>query len=197
MTALAVFSCSVQSQVVNKGDRLFGGSFMLTFFNSNGPVYNGTGNVGLLPSFGRAVRKNTVLGVKGNISYSRSKTENVTADESIATSFTVGPGIFLRKYRLLKNRFGVYLNHELNGYYTFQKQKGGLMSVPVTSKGWGGSYNFNPGVFYKFSERFLGEANIGGLSMSYSRSGPTDNFGIGATFLQYFNVGISYVIAKN
>ena len=61
---------------------------------------------------------------------------------------------------------------------------------------WGGGYNFIPGVFYKFSGNFLGEANIGGVFASYFSNTNTKNYGIGVSFLQYFNLGIAYRIPK-
>src|SRR5690349_4042251 len=65
---------SAYSQVIQRGDKLFGGSFSATFFNinGNGPNYNSSGNAGIFPSFAWAIKNDLVLGVKGGISYSSS-----------------------------------------------------------------------------------------------------------------------------
>lgn len=197
LTGLLFFSVATYSQV-HKGDRLFGGSFSLSFFNINGsgPGYNNNGNVGLMPSFGWGIGENMVLGIKGIISYTRSGSVQSIPDENTSSTLGVGPGIFLKKYKTLKDRFGVYFSHELNAYYAVQWQKSDLFTDSPASEAWGGNYAFNPGVFYKFSDRFLGEANVGGLSVNYYRNETTHIFGIGASFLQYFNLGINYIIGK-
>jgi hypothetical protein len=41
----------------------------------------------------------------------------------------------------------------------------------------------------------MGEGNIGGVYAFYY-GGQGNNFGISASFLQYFNLGINYVIAN-
>jgi hypothetical protein len=197
-SVLLCFSFHAQSQVVKKGDRLFGGSFSLSFANSNAPGagYTNNTNVGLLPSFAWAIKENLTLGVKGNISYSRSSLVAPAPDKTIVSTFSGGPGIFLRKYKSLKNQFGIYFNNELNAFYALVKQKGGLFADPVKNNSWGANYSFNPGVFYRFSDSFFGEANIGGIYASYYKNDNGDNFGVGASFLQYFNLGINYVIGR-
>ena len=102
--------------------------------------------------------------------------------------------MFLKKYKLLQNKFGIYFDHGINGMVTSAK-----LETTITSKHtyWGTNYTFSPGVFYKFSDNFLGEANIGGLYASYSYENNVQNsFGVGASFLQYFNLGINYRIMK-
>jgi len=191
--ATFVIICSSHAQVVNKGDKLFGGSFSFSVFNTNdnGPAYYNTGNVGLLPSFGWAIKKNLVLGIRGSIGYSRSKASYNFSDHRIITSLNFGPGVYLRKYRELKNKFGVYFNHEASVQYNRTKEKIGSVAVG-NFKTWGGSYTFSPGVFYKFSDHFFGEANIGGLYASYYSGNNSNNYGAGVSFLQYFNLGINY-----
>lgn len=192
------FALHAQSQVVQKGDRLFGGSFSLSFLNNNasGPGYNNAGNAGLMPSFAWGIKENLVLGVKGNISYTRSANAGAAAGKTISSTLSVGPGIFLKKYKSLKDRFGVCFNNELNVFYAVVKQEDLIFPDGATSNAWGGNYNFNPGVFFRFSESFIGEANIGGVYLSYYKSNSTNNWGFGASFLQNFTVGVNYVLGK-
>jgi hypothetical protein len=197
LISVLCFSSASYSQVVQKGDKLFGGSFSASFFNinGNGPSYNQAGNAGIFPSFAWAIKNDLVLGVKGGISYSRSKTKTIPADESYSNNLSFGPGVFLRKYKPLKDKFGVYFNNELKGYYLVATQKyPGADKLRNTA--WGGDFTFAPGVFYKFSDSFLGEANIGGVYASYSGNNTSDYFGVGVSFLQSFNIGFSYMIGK-
>lgn len=196
--ALALFVfCSTEAQVINKGDRLFGGGLSLTFFNvnSNGSQ-NNYGNVALIPSYSWGVKQNQVFGLKGSINYGRNETQTGTAGTRTISNFVFGPGIFLKKYREWKNRFGIYFSHELNGSYALQREKYSSIPDRFRTSTWGANYTFSPGVFYKFSENFIGEANIGGVYANYSSGNFTRAYGLGASFLQYFNLGFNYRIPR-
>ena len=189
-----LFLFASQAQVVKKGDKMFGGSLSFSVFtiNNNGPQNYNTGNTGVFPSFGWAVRDNLTAGIRGSVNYNHTVTNSGFAGRQTTNSFTAGPGIFLKKYRLLKNKFGVYFDHSASIGYVLSKQKNELGSSK--SHAWTGSYTFSPGVFYQFSDSFFGEANIGGAFISYYDDGNSKNYGTGASFLQYFNLGITYRI---
>jgi hypothetical protein len=58
-------------------------------------------------------------------------------------------------------------------------------------------YAFQPGVFYKFSENFFGEGNIGGVAATYYWEGSNlKGFSISASFFQSFNLGVNYRIER-
>ena len=57
-------------------------------------------------------------------------------------------------------------------------------------------YSFSPGVYYMFTENFMGLGSLGGVYASWYRSGNFDSFGLAASFLQSFNLGIAYRFAK-
>jgi len=197
LVAFIISSVHCISQDFEKGDKLFGGSFSFSVFNVNntGPAYYNAGNAGLLPSYAWFIKKNLALGVRGNINYSRSVTRQTIGDKRINTSFAIGPSVFLKKYRPLKEKFGVYFDNEVGFNYEKIREKTGPSALD--SKSFGASYKFSPGVFYRFSKRFIGEGNIGGVYASYYGDGNDNNiFGIGASFLQYFNLGVNYVIEK-
>ena len=198
LTILAFFSFThiLKAQVLNKGDKLFGGSLSFSFYNNNngGAFNNGAGNVGLFPSFGWAVKDNCILGVRGAVSYTRSETRNIPFGNRIVTSFSFGPGVFLKKYKILKNKFGLYFDHSANVNYMKNKEK--YTPVNLITKTWAISYGLSPGVFYKFSDSFFGEANIGGVNASFTTYGNTKNYSLGASFLQYFNLGINFRIPR-
>jgi hypothetical protein len=189
VVAFIFAAIQLPAQVLNKGNKLFGGSFSFSVFNTNnsGPSYYTAGNAGLLPAYGWVIKNDLVLGVKGSVTFSHTKNVVSVSEKRVVNSFSFGPGVFIKKYKLLKNKFGLYFDHELNAYYNINKEK--VTAQPdLKYHSSGGSYNFNPGVFYKFSENFFGEANIGGVYASY--------YGIGASFLQYFNLGINYRIPR-
>jgi hypothetical protein len=189
-------SCS-HSQVIKKGDKLFGGGLSISFLNgNNNGAPNNSGNIGLIPSYAWGINDNVVFGIKGQVGYSRSESPSGSSGTRTVNSFSFGPSIFFKKYRELKDRFGVYFNHELGGNYNLAREKFSAIPVRYRSTSWSTAYTFSPGVFYKFSEHFFGEANIGGLSAFYFGGTGTRNLGIGASFLQYFNLGINYRIPR-
>jgi hypothetical protein len=181
---------TVQSQAIKKRDKLFGGSIYANYGSVSHQSTNN--NVGLVPSFAWAIGTNRVLGIKGSISYSRSRNMG-SQPAAKSTALGVGPGIFLKQYKSLKERFGIFFLNELSGSYLIQRQNNpGTDSYKTHT--WGLTYNFAPGVFYKFSDHFLGEAAIGGLYAGYSRGPAYRSFNAGASFLQSFNLGINYII---
>jgi len=188
------------AQLINKGEKLFGGSFSFSVFeiNSNGPGYNSGGNAGIFPSFAWVIRNDVALGIRGAINYGYTGIKPTSTDKTENNTFGLGVGVFVRKYKLLKNKFGLYFNNEASANYGVDKrrQTGGGISTSSSSHSWGGMYSFQPGVFYKFSEYFFGEGSIGGLFAYYYGDGVTKNFGLGASFLQYFNLGINYRIER-
>lgn len=135
------------------------------------------------------------MGIRGNIGYTRSEQET-GAGERTNSSFTTGISVFLKKYKPIKDKFGMYFENEIGGNYNVTKD--GFTSSPTYIKGstYGLSYHFSPGVFYRFSNRFMGEGNIGGVYASYYSGQGSNNFGIGASFLQYFNLGINYLLER-
>lgn len=199
---LLILVCSYSftsfSQDFNKGDKLIGGSFSFSIFNvsNNGPAgYYNAGNVGILPSYSWFIKNNLAMGIRGNINYLRSEQETATG-ERISSSFITGISVFLKKYKPLKDKFGMYFENEIGGNYNVTKDNFSSSSTYTKNSVYGLTYHFSPGVFYRFSKRFLGEGNIGGVYASYYGGQGSNNLGIGASFLQYFNLGINYLLEK-
>jgi hypothetical protein len=181
---------------LSKKDRLFGASAAISF-NSDTNVPNNqypdqhSNNIAFMPSFAWVIKNNLTMGIKGNFSYVRIVGKS-TAQKSVYTTLQAGPEIFIRKYKTLIDRFGVFFNHGLDVHYTRQTGKFNQDFSKTTT--WGGGYNFTPGAFYKFSERFLGEATFGGLALDYSNNAGMRSFNAGVSFLSYLNVGVQYII---
>ena len=189
---------SAFSQDLAKGDKLFGGSFSFSVFNanSNGPGNYSAGNIGVLPSFSWLIKTNLAMGVRGNVGYNKSTTKYDNGTKRESSSLTTGASVFLKKYKPLKEKFGIYFDNSLGFNYSNYKEKNPPSTDHLKSNVYAANYQFSPGVFYRFSKSFMGEGNIGGAFASYSGGQGTHNFGAGVTFLQYFNLGVNYVIER-
>ena len=193
---LCFFSLASFSQDFNKSDKLIGGSFSFSVFNLNqsGPQYYNAGNVGILPSYSWFIKNNLAMGIRGNFNYNRSDTKFANG-EGTQRYLNTGISVFLKKYKPLKEKFGVYFENEAGGFYYLTKEEF-LSGTKSKNEAYGITYKFNPGVFYRFSRRFMGEGNIGGVQASYYGGQGTHNFGLGASFIQNFNLGINYLLDK-
>ena len=191
------YSFVTYSQDFNKGDKLFGGSFSANFNNvsNGGPTYNTYGNAGIFPSFSWIVKKNLAFGIRGNIGYSRTWVKYDNGDKKVTKYLNLGPGVFFRKYKFINDKIGVYFDHEISGSYILNKEKM-TNTATLMYKNYGLGYRFTPGLFYKISDRFMAEGNIGGAYLSYYGGGGFHNIGTGASFLQYFNFGFNYLLNK-
>ena len=199
LTALIFYTFSSNAQDLNKGDRLFGGSLSFSTFNYNTNISNSNGgsNVGVSPSFSWLIKNNVALGVRGGIGYSQDWAKNLAGQKNSNINSYSSLGVFLKKYKLLKEKFGYYLDHDFSVNYNNSRQESGSPAVVLKNNSKGAIYRFSPGVFYMFSNNFLGEANIGGAFASYNRnSGGAKNFNAGLSFLQFFNLGINYRISS-
>jgi len=189
----------LNAQVINEGDHLLGGSLSFLIVNSTytEPVNNRTSNVGLYPSFGWAIKNDLVVGLRGTASYGHSEDKRSSGDKTEFNSYSFGTGGFLKKYKLVKNKFGFYFDNEATISYAGSSYNQTYAGVFTSSEGhsWAMGYAFQPGVFYKFSENFFGEGNIGGVAATYYWEGSNlKGFGINASFFQSFNLGINYRI---
>lgn len=194
LSSIFLLTLACSSQVFYKKDKLFGASAGLSFYNSNNvPSSNssrGT-NIGLVPSFAWAIKNNMAMGIKAGVFYTRS-VYGAGIQKNSQTNWQVGPAVFIRKYKTLVKSFGVSFTHELSGYYYKEVRRDG----PDHSKSsnWQTGYSFVPAAFYKFSDRFIGEANFGGVNISYGGSGPNRSWGASANFLTVLNIGVQYII---
>ena len=196
LLCILLFNISIVSaQVIGPGEKMFGGSLGVNSATHTQNNYeNRSSNAAFYPSLSFGVKNNLALGFRGNLHYGRSKiTQGV--GQQVQTGFSTGLGIYLKKYLPLENRFGIYFDHLVHA--AFHEQS--IVSDPHTSysRNWSFGFQFSPGVFYQFSERFLGEANMGGVyANTYDIPGDGYSFSIGASFLQSFNLGINYRFGK-
>src|SRR4030095_14937677 len=87
-----LFAFMVDAQVINKGDRLLGGSLSFLTINSTytNPVDNRTSNVALYPSFGWAIKNDLILGLRGTASYQHSGTKDTSGNKTADNYYYVG-----------------------------------------------------------------------------------------------------------
>jgi hypothetical protein len=195
VSASVLFFFTSSSQLISKKDKLFGASAAVSLYNID-EMASVTGtrrssNIGLVPSFAWAIKDNVAMGIKAGLNFSRVINGSGTI-KTVQTGLHIGPQLFIRKYRTLVKNFGVSFNHEVGAYYASSSTKSD--QVRIKNYSWGGGYSFTPSVFYKFSDRFLGEANIGGIGFSYNKNQGSRQWAVGGTFLTYFNIGIQYII---
>jgi hypothetical protein len=194
--ATGLLFLSSSAQVFSKKDRLFGATAGLVYYDIN-DIATATNdrrgsNIGLVPSFAWAVKDNLAMGIKARLGYGRSVYRTPALEKIVQTGLQVGPEFFIRKYKTLVKSFGVSFSHELSGYYLRQVNREG--SDIRRNHSWGTGYGFIPGAFYKFSDRLLGEANFGGASVNYSKSGTSKQWSAAVDFLTYFNIGVQFII---
>ena len=196
LICLSLFVFQASAQVIEKGEKFFGGSFGSNSSTSTQNNYeHRNSNAGLYPALAFGIRQNLVFGVRGQLSYGRSKiTQGV--GQLVQTGFGSGLGLFVKKYRPLQERFGIYFDHTVSGGFVEQSITD-YNNTTTQNNSWNAGYQFSPGAFFRFSERFLGEANIGGLYANYyDGPGEGNGYALGASFLQSFTVGIMYRFGK-
>ena len=193
-----IVSISASSQVISKGDKVFSASFSfgIAQTNADGSPPLNYGNVSIRPAFAWAISPNLAFGMRGNFGYMYSENILTPTYKRVSNSIYTGAGPFLKKYKTLKNRFGMIFDHEASFIYARSNYRDGS-SPTVKQQQYSISYLFSPGVFYKFSDHFVGEANIGSAFANYFWSEGNRSIGVGANFLQQFNLGVSYIINRN
>src|SRR5689334_12888295 len=150
LSAFLLICTSSLAQVFSKKDKLFGATAGLNFSSDTNIPANPfpsqhSNNIAFMPSFAWAIKDNLVLGIKGNFNYQKI-TAKSTTQKNVYTTLQTGPEIFLRKYRALKDRFGLFFNHGVDLSYT--RSTGSNNQDKSTTTIWGYGYNFTPGVFY-------------------------------------------------
>jgi hypothetical protein len=193
----AISSLYASAQVIKKGDKLLGGNLSAYYRQSEpvGPEYNYYSNIGILPSYGKAVKNNLVLGTRLNLSFYHSESLDNSDHKTFQTSYGTGIGIFLRKYKPIQNRFGLYFENEISGVLSFQEYRYSSLPDRYRSAIWGASYSFKPGIFYKFSDFILGEANFGGAQVRYTKNKYTDGeLNADLSLLRSFTLGVNFIL---
>lgn len=176
---IALFSFATNAQVINKGQKIIGGSITASLnkydFNNHPVTKNNYAN--LTATYGKAIKNNTVICVSVNYQSQKNLyTNNTVSKNNYANS--IGGGIFIERFFPLTKGFSFSTNAAINGGHNFLKEeeflKDSLVSKTVR-KGNFGSINFTPSLNYQFTKRFIGQLNMNNL-LSYSFSKGTHTY---------------------
>ena len=119
-----------RSQSLKRCDQLLGGNFSFSIYNYNSnPNITSGGNAGIAPSYSWLIKNNLAMGIRVAAGYSQNKFDNAGSSDNNSTSFNTGISVFAKKYKTIKEKLGVYFDHEVNLNYVRNRQEGGM---PVT-----------------------------------------------------------------
>jgi hypothetical protein len=147
---------------INKGALLLGGDFTFNTLTQKTPASNNaqsvTTNFSILPSFGKAIANNLVVGL--DLNYISAESQDVATGSPVTDSKTnnYGLGVFLREYKPLGKGFSIFTQLRLNGAYSTASNNG-----IQNGRGYNLNLGFTPGASYAISKRVQLETAIQNL----------------------------------
>ncbi|HLK27610.1 MAG TPA: outer membrane beta-barrel protein [Puia sp.] len=177
-TALLVTITFFQAQSqINKGSIFLGGQINFyvqsTSSATTGHAEQTTNSIGIVPSIGKAIKDNLIVGV--DLLYSHYNNQAPVAVDQNNNSF--GAGVFMRRYISLGKNFYVFGQGRFGGSYNTSKTN---LNVPVVSddiKGFSFDLGFYPGISYQISKRLqleTGFNNLFDINFQHSKDIQTD-----------------------
>jgi hypothetical protein len=203
--SLVFLSASLVSNAQFKqGSLILGGDFNLNMQNSNTPpgagVSSRSGNLGLSPSIGKAIKENLVLGIALSYSHNYSKNTDTVEPNQSSTDF-YGGGIFLREYIPLGNRFYLFAHEQLGGSYGVYSSQGVAYGHVYTA-----ALDIYPGIAYGICKKVQVEMdfqNLASVSYAHQKTGDgtgfdkSDQFAINTSLnnaLDNFQLGFRFLL---
>ncbi|MBS1566360.1 MAG: hypothetical protein JST39_18400 [Bacteroidetes bacterium] len=190
-----IVSLSIASHAqVEKKDWLLGGSFSFTTGNSSSSaVISGastvtSSNSNINPELGLAVSKNSILGIRGGLSINTYKGK--AGGKSTYTTWAAGA--FWKRLFPINERVGWFSDVEV-GYSRLINDYASGYNYEMA----GFSAGVAPGFYYQPSRRILLNANVGGLSYTYSKNGTNKNSAFDVNLLNAYTFGVSFIINKD
>ena len=184
----SVLLCSVARAQIAKGDIMLGGD--IYYSNSGSSSTSGTPTVtyankytdlGINPSYGKAIKDNLVLGV--NITYNHYTNRDNSSNNSPeynTSSNGFGAGVFIRQYKPLGNGFYLFGQAELDGAYSSGKLDDPTATNGYTkddTKGYNFSLRLYPGIAYAINRRWQLETELAGFfAITYNHSKETSGY---------------------
>ena len=177
LTTAFLFIASLANAQITKGTVLLGGGISANTNKSESDNNENESNgFSIFPAIGFTVKDNTVVGLRGGYSHSKSDYNN-SYPEQENNGYSLG--VFMRKYLSLGKNFylfgegGVGYNHQNNSQTS-------SIDAKYISKGNGVSANLYPGIAYALNKRIHLEASINNLiSLGYYTS-KTENISMGS-----------------
>ena len=185
----------VSNAQFKQGSTILGGDFTLNMQNSSfqqdAGLSSRSGNLGLSPSIGKALKENLVLGIA--LSYSHNYSKNYdTVESHTSTNDFYGVGVFLREYIPLGNRFYLFAHEQLGGSYGVYKTDRVTLGSNYMA-----ALNIYPGIAYGVCKRVQVEIDFQNLaSVNYTHQ-KTGNSSTGFDKSDAFSVSTSLNDALN
>lgn len=175
LTVAFLFIASLTNAQISRGTILLGGSISAnTNKTKNGNDESKSNGFSIYPAVGFTVKENTVVGVRGGYSHSKSDYNN-NYPEQENNGYSLG--VFMRKYLSLGKNFYLFGEGGLGYNHQNNSQTSSIDSKYIL-KGNGVSANLYPGIAYALNKRIHLEASINNLiSLGYYTS-KTENITI-------------------
>jgi hypothetical protein len=202
-TALCVFICINASAQIARGTKFAGLALNFNGANTNNQntdysYKQKNWGIGLNPEYAAFLKDNFALGIGLNFSYGGSKSESSNLDSqsssrSINTNYSIRP--FIRNYKMLGQKFGIFLHSSFSASIGKQKTKNsneeGNSENQYNTLGLG--LSVGPGIVYFISEKWVVEATTGSAGFYYTSSksiSPSSTYK-NTNFGADFNVGLN------
>jgi hypothetical protein len=152
---------------IKKGSLLLGGDLSFYSSKTNGGSNSNTENDFLIaPSIGKAVKDNTFLGGQLNIRFGKNYLDYNPTEDYRRHSY--GAGVFYRKYKMLANKFYLFLQGSLGANFSKVEFKSSV-DYYYDQKNLVVSANLYPGLSYRITEKLFLEAGFRDIaSIAYS-----------------------------
>lgn len=198
LTFSILFIAFVAQAQINKGAVMLGGGISLSKGKSasetNGTPNNSSSsqfNTFIYPTFGIAIKQNTVAGINLNYRHAQDKANNSPSETK---QQTYGAGLFVRRYMPLGKNFYLFGEAALGYYkskYTYEVINNNTPYSKQQNNNTSVSLHLYPGISYAVSQRFQLEVSINNLfDLSYNKTEQTIANAVSTTYKSN-NKGVS------
>lgn len=179
---ITIISISVISAQTNipKGSLLLGGdiSFGTTHYEDINSRTSNSYGFNISPSIGVAIKENLFAGLSLGVGLVKNAFNNGPYIDSSKLN-TYSYGVFIRKYKPLKNNFNIFLQGNLYGFNA-KKEYYSLSSNTESQKDLGLGFSLTPGISYAINSKLQLEAGLNSiLGIGYGQSRYSDNLSSG------------------
>lgn len=171
--------CAGRAQI-NKGDLLLGGALSFQQQNSDPiiPNHDKETTIGVIPSFGKAIRENLVVGINFSYVYARYREANGFPPLYTARGENYRLSFFVRGYKDLGHNFSIFLEGDLGPGYSWGKGNyEGSSQLVEDSRSWGVFAGLSGGVAYRLTHRWMLETGF--QNLAYANYGQSNYKGTG------------------
>lgn len=152
---------------IKKGELLLGGNlgFQKQDNSPVAPNYSDATFISVVPSFGKAIRDNLVVGVNLTYGYTKLVQSDGFNPQYTLKYWNYGLVFFIRRYKDLGHNFSIFLEGDLGGGYILQKGSfEGSNGLYVDMKGYNISTGLSGGIAYNITHRWQVETGFRDLA---------------------------------